>query len=78
MINWADQERMQFVTERDGPTEAMYFARQCVIVYRKATLASKRKHGRRNVYREMYIQSYLFHKNWLYNCEEFLENKDAV
>ena len=74
MRDFADQERMRFVTERDGPLEAMYFARQCVRQYKTATLASKRKHGKRGYFRVAYIESYLFHKNWLYNCADFLEN----
>ena len=65
MRNYADQERMQFVTERDGPLEAMYFARQCVHQYKVAALASKRKHGKRGYFRVAFIESYLFHKQYV-------------
>lgn len=64
----ADQNRMRFVFERDGYDEAMFFARQCMHVYRGAVLASKRKHGKRGVFREAYIHSYVFHKHYLRMC----------
>lgn len=63
--NQTDIERMQFVTERDGPEEAMYFARQCVHQYKIAALASKRKNGQRGTYRRAFIESYLFHKQYI-------------
>ena len=71
MHNWADIERITFLESRDTTDEVYAFVKQCVIVYRKATLAAKQKHGKRGVYRQQYIQSYLFHKRWL-------ENKDAL
>lgn len=63
--NIADQDRIDFVLERDTPEEVLIFAKQCVHQYRGAVLASKRKHGKRGAYREAYISSYLFHKNYV-------------
>lgn len=71
MKDWADIERMLFLEERDTTDEVYAFVSQCIIVYRKAALATKQKNGRRGHYRQKYIESYLFHKRWL-------ENKDAL
>ena len=56
----SDAKRIQFVLTRDGC--AVAFTKQCITVYRKATLAGKRKYNRGFYYRRVYIESYLFHK----------------
>lgn len=63
--NLTDQDRINFLLERDTPEEVLVFAKQCVRVYRGAVIASKRKFGRRGAFREAYINSYLFHKNYV-------------
>jgi len=64
-----DIDRIEFLKTRDTPEEVLFFANQCVRQYRVAVLSAKRKFGRRNAYREAYIRSYLFHKQYV------LENK---
>ena len=63
--NLADQNRIDFLLERDTPEEVLTFAVQCVRQYRVAVIASKRKHGKRGAFREKYISSYLFHKQYV-------------
>ncbi len=60
-----DKDRIKFLQERDTAEEVMFFVKQCVRVYRGATLASKRKYNRRGTYRLAFIRSYLFHKRFI-------------
>lgn len=65
MNNSADQARIDFLLTRDSEEEVLKFARQAARCYRGAALASKRKHGRRGVFRQAYTNSYLFHKRYV-------------
>lgn len=58
----ADKERMLFVLNRDGHDDFVRFVDQCVVVYRRAALAGKRKYNHGFHYRRAYIESYLYHK----------------
>ena len=63
--NSGDHERIDFLLARDTPEEVLVFARQCVHVYREAAIASKRKFKRGAAFRRAYIESYLFHKQYV-------------
>jgi len=77
--NQNDIERIEFLQGRDTPEEVLFFANQCIHQYRGAVLAAKRKFGRRNAYREAYIRSYLFHKQYvLENTNKELNSFDAI
>ena len=64
MMN-GDQDRLDFLLTRDTPEEVLDFARRCVKVYRGAAIASKRKYGHGGAYRRAFIESYLFHKQYV-------------
>jgi hypothetical protein len=65
MNDHTDINRIKFLLERDTLEEVIYFARQCIKVYKGVALGSKRKFGRHHTFRVAYIRSYLFHKRWL-------------
>lgn len=67
----AEEERLQFVENRDGKQGAINFARQTMQLYRKAVLTS-RKRGHKNPhfaslpeYRRNFIESYCAFKKYI-------------
>lgn len=56
-----DCERLEFVRKRDGEVAKTNFARQCVVVYRKACLSGR--YGRE--FRAKYAHGYLVAKRSL-------------
>jgi hypothetical protein len=58
-----DCERLEFVRKRDGATAQTAFAKQCVIVYRKACLAKKAGRDLRAKYAHGYLVAKRFLRN---------------
>ena len=63
-MNNADINRLAFIWNNRGLTATIVFAEQARQQYRRAVLAFKKK-TKSQVYRRMYINSYLFHKHFL-------------
>lgn len=64
-------ERLHFVEQRDGLAGALAFARQTMVIYRKAVMLSrKRGHEKPHFaslpeYRRQFIESYLVFKRFV-------------
>lgn len=52
-------KRYSFVWKRDGFPAAVSFAQQGILIYRTAARDRKLKHGRRDTYRRLYVESAL-------------------
>ena len=52
-----EQDRFNFVLQRDGLEAALAFARQCMRLYLRANTTSKRRYGKRTTYRKSYLES---------------------
>lgn len=62
----SDEQRINFLLSRETDSKNVtHFAIQSIKQYRKANLSAKRKYGKLHTYRTRYIQSYLYHKEYL-------------
>lgn len=67
----AEEERLQFVENRDGKQGAINFARQTMRLYHKAVLTSRKRghvkphHASLPEYRRKFIESYCAFKKYI-------------
>lgn len=67
----SDQNRINFLIGREvNFFSVIGFAIQAKEQYRRATLSSKKKYGRGGEFRKKYIESYLFHKQFVEQNKE--------
>lgn len=63
--------RIRFILKRDGMDEAIAFAKQGIISYRKGVLATRKKYGNKSShlsidpYKKYAIESYLQYRDFL-------------